>query len=74
MRTEEFTCDNPNCKASLNYAGESHFRMTLCCNELHNKPTSGGWVYSEAVIRIPPIERTMHFCDMKCLRLWWESV
>lgn len=62
------TCDN--CGSDISDAGPMpSFRLCLKPERIKN---SGGIMY--AVLSDPPISRDHHFCGLRCLHVWLDSV
>ena len=64
--THQITCDG--CDADLTYTGNCEDYRLVLGNE--NKPTFPGAGAVTAMGIYPPIDRTHHFCDLRCLDYW----
>lgn len=59
-------CDN--CNADLTYTGNCEGYYLVLGNR--SKRSKGGFVTAMAIY--PPVERTMCFCGLGCLKQWME--
>ncbi len=70
-RTTEIKCDG--CAKDITYTGNSvDYRLVLACegkSAWYEKEGMTGGVMTDMMI-YPPIKRSHHFCDLKCLSRW----
>ena len=75
MRTENIEVHCDQCEADISYHDSAYpqeWIITLAATRKPRRPDYKGEVMF-ACICYPPLERTYHFCDDKCVAAWFAA-